>query len=132
MKYAFSLGNDSDSRHFSHTGDIIHVLAVYGSCPKHLYVLLPLIFQTEKVTKSVRGDIILQKNGLSTMTKGAAMPIKVNAFKIFSRTPNPMILKFGMQHWGLKLFKVCMNDDAGLTLTYITFRSPMHSKWENC
>ena len=31
-----------------------------------------------------------------------------------------MILKFGMYHWGLKLYKVYINDDPGLTLTYFT------------
>ena len=31
-----------------------------------------------------------------------------------------MILNFGMQHWGLKLYKVCINCDPGLTLTYFT------------
>ena len=59
------------------------------------------------------------------------MSIMVNALKIYYRTPNFMILKFGMQHWGLKLFKVCLNDDPGLTLTYFTLRSHMHSKWES-
>ena len=34
-----------------------------------------------------------------------------------------MILKLGMQHWGLKLYKVCINGDPGLTLTYFTARS---------
>ena len=34
-----------------------------------------------------------------------------------------MILKFGMQHQGLKLYKVYINDDPGLTLTYFTTRS---------
>ena len=34
-----------------------------------------------------------------------------------------MILKLGMQHWGLKLYKVCINSDPGLTLTYFTARS---------
>ena len=29
-----------------------------------------------------------------------------------------MILKFGMQHWRPKVYKVYMNDDPGLTLTY--------------
>ena len=32
-----------------------------------------------------------------------------------------MILKIGMQHRGLKLYKVCINDDTGLTLTYMYF-----------
>ena len=31
-----------------------------------------------------------------------------------------MILKLGMYHWGLKLYKVYINDDPGLTLTYFT------------
>ena len=34
-----------------------------------------------------------------------------------------MILKHGMQHQGLKLYKVYKNDDLGLTLTYFTARS---------
>ena len=31
-----------------------------------------------------------------------------------------MILKIRMQHWGLKLYKVCINDDPVLTLTCFT------------
>ena len=34
-----------------------------------------------------------------------------------------MILKLGMKHWGLKLYKVYINDDPGLALTYFTARS---------
>ena len=34
-----------------------------------------------------------------------------------------MILKLGLQHQGLKLYKVYINDDPGLTLTYFTARS---------
>ena len=34
-----------------------------------------------------------------------------------------MILKLGMWHWGLKLYKVYIIDDPGLTLTYFTARS---------
>ena len=34
-----------------------------------------------------------------------------------------MILKLGMSHRGLKVYKVCINDDPGLTLTYFTARS---------
>ena len=30
-----------------------------------------------------------------------------------------MILKLAMQHRGLKLYKVYINDDPGLTLTYL-------------
>ena len=34
-----------------------------------------------------------------------------------------MILKLGMQHPELKLYKVCINDHPGLTLTYLMARS---------
>ena len=34
-----------------------------------------------------------------------------------------MILKLGMHHQGFKLYKVNINDDPGLTLTYFTVRS---------
>ena len=34
-----------------------------------------------------------------------------------------MILKHGMQHWALELYKVCINGDPGLTLTYFMARS---------
>ena len=34
-----------------------------------------------------------------------------------------MILKLGMKYWGLKLYKVYINDDPGLTLTCFTARS---------
>ena len=36
-----------------------------------------------------------------------------------------MILKLDMQLQGLQLYKVCINDDPGLTLTYFT-------AWPNC
>ena len=39
-----------------------------------------------------------------------------------------MILKLGMYHWGLKLYKVYINDDPGLTLTYFMARS----NWVTC
>ena len=44
-----------------------------------------------------------------------------------------MILKLGMWHWGLKLYKDYINDDPGLTLTYFTARSnlvPYAFVWE--
>ena len=34
-----------------------------------------------------------------------------------------MIFNLGMYHWGLKLYKMYINDDPGLTLTYFTARS---------
>ena len=39
-----------------------------------------------------------------------------------------MILKLGMYNRGLKLYKVYINDDPGLTLTYFTARS----NWVTC
>ena len=33
-----------------------------------------------------------------------------------------MTLKLGMQHWVLKYYQGCSNDDSGLTLLYFTAR----------
>ena len=42
-----------------------------------------------------------------------------------------MILKLGMYHWGLKLYKVYINDDHGLTLTYFTcFRTYSRPRYQ--
>ena len=58
-------------------------------------------------------------NGQGHMTKMAAMSIWLKPSKIFSyRTNSPMILKLGMEHYVLKLYKVYINDDLELTLTY--------------
>ena len=46
-----------------------------------------------------------------------------NLKKSSSLEPGPMILKLGMQHPGLEVYKVYINDDTGLTLTYFTARS---------
>ena len=34
-----------------------------------------------------------------------------------------MILKLGMKHQGKELYKVCINHDPGMTLTYLMARS---------
>ena len=39
-----------------------------------------------------------------------------------------MIFNLGMYHLGLELYKVHINDDPGLTLTYFTARS----NWVTC
>ena len=39
-----------------------------------------------------------------------------------------MILKLGMYHLGLKLYKVYISDDLGLTLTYFVAKS----NWVTC
>ena len=63
-------------------------------------------------------------NDPSHMTKMATMPIYRKTVKIFfSRTESPMILKLAMQYRGLKLNKVDINEDPGLSLTYITAMS---------
>ena len=36
-----------------------------------------------------------------------------------------MTLKICMQHWVLRYYQVCSNDDPGLTLTYFTARSSL-------
>ena len=46
-----------------------------------------------------------------------------------------MILKLGMEHQAEDLYKVCINHDPGMTLTYLTARSTqvaMHMNGENC
>ena len=41
----------------------------------------------------------------------------------FSRTRRPMILKLGMKQQAMELYKVCINHDPGMILTYFTARS---------
>ena len=44
-----------------------------------------------------------------------------------------MILKLGMQHGGLEVYKVYINDDLGMTMTYFTSRSNLAAyvfEWE--
>ena len=41
----------------------------------------------------------------------------------FSRTGRPMILKLGMNHQGEELYKVYIDYDPGMTLTYFPARS---------
>ena len=47
----------------------------------------------------------------------------VKTFKNLLQNRSPLIFKFGMQHGGLGLYKICINGDFGLTLTYFTARS---------
>ena len=64
-------------------------------------------------------------NGHGHMTKMAAMAINIKKpLKIFfSRTRRPMILKLGMKHQAMELYKVCINYDPEMTLTFFTARS---------
>ena len=64
-------------------------------------------------------------NGQGHLTKMAAMAInskkKLKIF--FSRTRRPMILKLGIKHQPMELYKVYINRDPWVTLTYFTARS---------
>ena len=59
-------------------------------------------------------------NGQGHMTKMTAMAInKKKTLKIFfSRTRRPMILKLGLKHQAIELYKVCINLDPWMTLAY--------------
>ena len=58
--------------------------------------------------------------GQGHMTTMAAMAINSKKpLKIFfSRTRRPMILKIGMKHHAVELYKVYIDHDPGMTLTY--------------
>ena len=64
-------------------------------------------------------------NDQGHMTKMAAMAINTKKpLKIFfSRIKRPMILKLGMKHQAMELYKVCINHDPVMTLTFVTARS---------
>ena len=64
-------------------------------------------------------------NGQGHMTKMAAMAVNSkNLLKIFfSRTRRPMILKLGMNYQAMELYKVYINRDPWMTLTYFMSRS---------
>ena len=51
--------------------------------------------------------------GQGHMTKMAAMAIN---------SKNPMILKLGMKHQAIELYKVYINHDPGMTLTHFMAR----------
>ena len=58
--------------------------------------------------------------------------IKNEQFFFFG-TEKPMTLRVCMQHWVLKYYQVCSNDDPVLTLTYFTARLnlvPYAFAWE--
>ena len=60
-------------------------------------------------------------NRLSHMTKMAAMSIYCKTLKNLHQNQNSYDL--GIQHRGLELYKVYINNYPGLTLTYFTARS---------
>ena len=61
-------------------------------------------------------NVCINSQGL--MTKMAAM-----AIKFFYRIRRPMILKLGMKHQAMVLYKVYINHDPGMTLNFFTARS---------
>ena len=63
-------------------------------------------------------------NGQGHMTKMATMAINSKKpLKIFfSRTRGPLVLKLGMKHQGEELYKIYINHDLGMTLTYFIAR----------
>ena len=63
--------------------------------------------------------------GQGHMTKMATMAINSkNLLKIFFfRTRRPMILKLGMKHHAMEFYKVYIDHDPGMTLTYFMARS---------
>ena len=64
------------------------------------------------------------KSGPGHMTKIAAMAINSKTFKFFfSRTIRPMALILGITYQSEELYKVYINHDPGMTLTYVTARS---------
>ena len=68
------------------------------------------------------------------MTKLASMAINRKHKIFFSRTRRPMILKLGVKHQAMKLYKVYINHDHGMTLTFLRqgqLRSPMHLHGKN-
>ena len=70
------------------------------------------------------GGMKVYINGQGHMTKMAAMAINnKKGLKIFFRIRRPMILKLGLKHLGIELYKVYINHDPGMTLTYFTARS---------
>ena len=58
------------------------------------------------------------------MTKMAAVAINSKIpLNIFFSTKRPMILKLGMKHQGEELYKVYINHDPQMTLTYFMVKS---------
>ena len=63
-------------------------------------------------------------NSHGHMTKMATMAINnINLKKSSSEPGKPLILKLGMKHQGIEVYKIYINHDPGMTLTYFTSRS---------
>ena len=80
-------------------------------------------FYSEPLEGGGGGGKSLYKWSRSHYQDGYHAHIWLKPLKIFFRSRSPMILKLGLDHWGLKVYKVYINDDLGLTLTYFMARS---------
>ena len=66
-----------------------------------------------------------RKEATRTPTGSApkTMSLRLGDIKIFfPRSRRPMIWNVGMKHQAIELYKVCINHDPGMTLTYFTAR----------
>ena len=56
----------------------------------------------------------------------ASIPIYLKTFKnLLLGTDWPISLKLGIQHWALKYYQVCSNDDPSLTFDLFIQRSTL-------
>ena len=87
-----------------------------GAIPTHIYFYSIQTYSSLKPLGQSKPNcmwIIVRKGSDSCinghMTKMATMAINSKIFKIFFfRTRRPVILKLGMKHWEMELYKVCM------------------------
>ena len=68
-----------------------------------------------KVYRNCQGHM----NKMAAMAMSSKKPLKI----FFSRTRRLMILKLGMKHQAMELYKVYVNHDPGMTLAYFMSRS---------
>ena len=121
--------------------------SLFDLCPRSLRFILSNIFCC-KAARRVKAILIEEllilwvvrlkicPNSPGHLTKMTAMPIYgKNPLKIFfSETRRLMTFKLGIQHQGLRPYKVSSNDNPGLTLNFFTARStllPGAFVWKN-
>ena len=95
-------------------------------CIRNLVKFCPFfleILSGNKIQPSLKGRNSVEnyKNVMGYMTKMATMPVYSKNFKIFFGTRS-LTIKLGMDCQGLKVYKLYINDDPGLTLTYFMAR----------
>ena len=70
--------------------------------------------------------LLVCSNGSIPLNKMATMPISGKKKRLkffFSRTKTALRLNLGIQHWGLKVYQVCSNDDPRMTFDLWMARS---------